>query len=479
MTVPIRTRRARAGDARHGNASKLARAGALSMIVLAASFTGVADAAAPEVTITGYEQLTNDPTPIFSGTTSTPYDPDLVTHVKLKIYNAPMVEGEKPVREVIAEQGELNTGWSATVTPALAQGSYVAQAEQSTVAGEGGKPPSETGKSTPVTFTVDTDAPVVTITSPETGGSSSGESQTISGTAGTAPGDIQSVTVEVFAGPEIPPPSAAPLTEAIVAPSGGRWSAVFALAPGTYTARAVQLDEARNVGISKPDTFTLTGTPHHTTAPPTASFTWVPAAPVAGQGVALVSSSSDPLGIASYAWDIAGNGPFSAGGPVLTTSFATPGNHTVRLLVVDALGAQNIATATIPVGAPALTLMQPFPIVRIAGSETSTGVRVSSLSVQAPVGVRVSVTCRGRGCKMKSQSAQARATAHNRRGSSVLVSFPRFERFLRAGVTLEIRVFSEGEIGKYTRFVIRHHGLPKRADACLAGLDPKPIACPG
>ena len=58
------------------------------------------------------------------------------------------------------------------------------------------------------------------------------------------------------------------------------------------------------------------------------------------------------------------------------------------------------------------------------------------------------------------------------------VEFPRFERSLRAGVTLEIRVFKAGMIGKYTRFVVRRGKLPLRDDACLALAGVKPMACP-
>jgi len=60
----------------------------------------------------------------------------------------------------------------------------------------------------------------------------------------------------------------------------------------------------------------------------------------------------------------------------------------------------------------------------------------------------------------------------------VLLAFRRFERSLPAGVSLEIRVSKRGEIGKYTRFAIRRHGLPSRTDACLRSTSPKPIACP-
>src|SRR5439155_7394928 len=257
------------------------------------------------------------------------------------------------------------------------------------------------------------------------------------------------------------------------------WSAIFGgLRPGTYTAQALQRDEAGNTGASEPDRFTLTAPPSHPIPPPAASFSWFPPAPVIGQTVVLVSGSTDTASpIAAFSWDLAGTGAFNVSGPEAITSFATAGNHVVRLRVTDARGASSIATEAIPVGLPRLRPMQPFPIVRIAGVETRAGVRLSLVSVLAPVGARVTVTCHGRGCRMKPQSRVATTSARNRRASSVVLAFRRFERSFRAGVTPEARVSASGEIGKYTLFAIHRHALPTRIDECLSAHDPKPIAC--
>jgi hypothetical protein len=254
---------------------------------------------------------------------------------------------------------------------------------------------------------------------------------------------------------------------------------------GTYTARAVQLQqegEKPNPGDSSPVTFTLTAAPAHPVGPsqpPTAAFTWFPGAPAVGQSVVLVSSSTDLSSpITGFAWDLLGTGPFGPGGPVISTSFSSAGDHTVRLQVVDARGAASTVSKTIPVSAQPLQLMQPFPIVRIAGVKTSFGVRLSVLSVQSPVGARVTVTCKGRACsKLKPQSRVAIASAHTH-VSSVVLAFKGFERSYRAGVTLQIRVFAAGEIGKYTSFTIHRRALPTREDLCVSALDPHPIPCP-
>ena len=148
----------------------------------------------------------------------------------------------------------------------------------------------------------------------------------------------------------------------------------------------------------------------------------------------------------------------------------------MRLLVTDANGLSSVATQTIQVISAPLILMQPFPIVRFAGSENSSGVHLRLLTVQAPVGARVTVTCKGHGCPAKSEGQIA--LSHKKNAGTVVVEFRRFERSLRAGVVLEIRVSKAGEIGKYTRFVVRHDKLPERFDMCLDAAGVSPLVCP-
>jgi len=263
--------------------------------------------------------------------------------------------------------------------------------------------------------------------------------------------------------------------------SGEGWAATLGgLGPGTYTAQATQRDQAGNTGSSAPVTFTLAEPP--AAPPPVASFKWFPQTPRTDESVSLVSSSTDPASpITGFEWALSSNGAFVAGKPVLTTSFATPGGHVVRLRVTDAAGRSSIATQTVPVIARRRILMQPFPIVRIAGSVTPRGARLRLLTVQAPLGARVTVACRGPGCKTKSVSRLATVSSkgkNNRPAGAVLLSFHRFERQLGAGAILKVLVSKPGEIGKYTSFVIRRHKLPVRKDACLATPRSKPMPCP-
>jgi hypothetical protein len=420
----------------------------------------------PKVTLASLPSFTSDSTPVVGGDVDR--TKGVVESVTLRIYDGTAAaESAELAEEPITVTASGNT-WSTTVPTPLQDGTYTAQAEQENLAGT-------PGFSAPTTFTVDTSAPQVTLSAP----ASSTGIETVSGTAGTARGDQTAVTVQVFSGPSSAGQS--PIETVIVNATGASWSATLAgLGGGTYAVRAEQSDEAGNTGVSAESSFTVTSPGAPAASAPTASFTWIPATPVAGQAVSLVSNSapgSSPIG--AFAWDVAGNNSFAPGGSVMTTSFATAGSHVVHLRVTDGNGLSSVASRTIGVVAPSLTLLQPFPIVRIAGVETSSGVRVRLLTVQTPPSTKVVVTCKGPGCKTKSESrvAKASATSKNRTGA-VTLAFQRFERPLHAGVILQIRVSKAGQIGKFTSFKIRRHKLPQRTDACLQPTSPAPIACP-
>lgn len=119
--------------------------------------------------------------------------------------------------------------------------------------------------------------------------------------------------------------------------------------------------------------------------------------------------------------------------------------------------------ASLPAG-PAF--LRPFPIVRIRGFFAKGGARITLLSVKGPRVARVQARCIGRGCPVRT-----------------LTMFPadgrlhRFERFLRAGIKLQIRVTRPGRIGSYTSFLIRSRKAPVRTDRCLSVKTGKPILC--
>jgi hypothetical protein len=412
----------------------------------------------------------NTSTPLFTGSTERPWSEELGEEV-LDPIAVSISNGAGTSMEVAATTLESGA-WSALASP-LPDGSYAAHAIQRT------PPPLSTpiAHSQPIAFTIDTVAPSVTIGTPPNGSSSTSAPPLLAGSAGAAAGDLPSITVRLFVGATIGPQ---PAFETLVTEaSGERWSAApGSLAPGTYTAQAEQRDQAGNPGVSQAVTFVVSGPP--TPPPPAASFRWFPASPRVGEPVSLVSSSTDSFSpITGFAWSLSSAAPFVAGKPILATTFATPGSHVVRLQVTDAEGRSSVATETVPVSPSPLTLMQPFPIVRFAGSVTSYGARLKLLTVQAPIGASVHVRCVGRGCKTKSESRIVAASTKSKAVSgAVTLSFARFERALRAGVTLQIRVTMSGQIGKFTSFTVRRGKLPVRKDQCVLTTSSKPFPCP-
>jgi hypothetical protein len=452
--------------------------GACALLFLAGAGGPVASAvaeppnAAPDVQITAplNGSATNLVSPVISGTTDDiPIEEwpgeVLFSSIEVSIYRADDVSGE-PVQTLPPTTPSAGGEWSASVAQPLVPGAYTALAKQTDLAGQG---------SSESSFTVDTSAPRVTLTAPSAGVVTSGGSVALAGTAGSEPGDVPTVAVRLFTGAE----AGQTPTESLVVPAeGGVWSGVLGgLAPGTYTILASQGDTAGNTGTSAPTTF-IVGVPASASGP-TASFTWVPAAPVVGEAVSLVSTSTDLASpMTGFEWGLtAAAAPFVSQ-PVLSTTFTSPGAHLVRLTVVDAAGHTSTANESVPVAARPTDAMVPFPVVRIAGSLTSRGARVKLLTVQAPIAALVTITCRGRGCATKSEHrfATASSSAHHVHGA-VLLSFPRFERSYRAGAVLTILVTKAGELGKYTSFAIRRDRLPARSDACVVTRSSQPVPC--
>jgi large repetitive protein len=428
----------------------------------------IVDTEAPSVSLTPPPARTNNRTPTFNGTASE------LTPVTVDIYAAggpaaePCVASGAPVASATAAGTGAEWSSGATSVP-LADGHYVAIAVQSSRPEYG----SHCSETAPAPLTIDTVAPLVAISSPPGNSAAVATSQLVSGTAGTAEGDLPAVTAELFAGEGIDPQRWIQSAPAIVA--HGSWSVTFAGLPaGVYTVRATQDDEAGNVGISAPDVFHLIS-PAPIAGKPAASFSWYPAGPHAGETVTLVSSSTDPASpLTGFAWDLAGNGALVPGAGVIATSFATAGSHTVRLRVTDAIGAASTASETIRVGAPAISVLEPFPLVRIVTTRVGSGLRLSVLSILAARGARVTITCRGRGCPLRKESKVASAG----KVGLASVSFARFQRTLPVGTLLEIRVGEPGKIGKYTSLSVRRGGVLRRIDECLSPNGSTPMTCP-
>jgi hypothetical protein len=114
-------------------------------------------------------------------------------------------------------------------------------------------------------------------------------------------------------------------------------------------------------------------------------------------------------------------------------------------------------------------LLDPFPVVRFRGRLTADGVWLTLLSVRAPWGTNVSVSCSGAGCPTR-RTHWAQTRAVTRVGA--------FEGPLPAGVRLVVRAAKPGWIGKHTVISIRRGKPPSRRDRCLDTGSALPRPCP-
>ena len=141
----------------------------------------------------------------------------------------------------------------------LGDGAHTFNLEAKDAAGNESLPTSDS-------WTVDTKAPTVTLSSPADGSVTSATTPEISGSADTGPADTSTVSVELFTSTGTPVES---LSAVVNSPSGA-WSVLSpALAEGTYSARATQTDTFGRTGSSLTTTFRIdTSVPSVTIAKP-------------------------------------------------------------------------------------------------------------------------------------------------------------------------------------------------------------------
>jgi hypothetical protein len=204
------------------------------------------DASPPLVTLASPADGTDtaDSTPVISGSSGTDAGDD--EQVTVRVYAGSTAFG---AAVQILQASTLDGGWSTAAYPALADGPYTVIAEQDDAAGN-------TATTAGSTFRVDTTPPSVTIDSPGAGGSTPLASPAFRGTGGSQPGDGSRVTLRVYEGSSATGP---PLQATTATIAGHEWSvaAPSPLVPGTYTARAEQIDGVGNYGRSAPVTFTV------------------------------------------------------------------------------------------------------------------------------------------------------------------------------------------------------------------------------
>jgi hypothetical protein len=219
------------------------------------------------------------------------------------------------------------------------------------------------------------------------------------------------------------------------------------------------------------------------------TFIVFPVSPLPGQAVSFVYSGG-PAVPTPPEWDLDGDGRFpDATGPNVSRTFPAPGTYLVGLRVTDvdeavSTGFQSITVGSLagPAGGvsrpPQPRLMSPFPVVRITGKVGKRGARIKRLTIRAPFGATIRVRCRGRGCPFR-RTSRTLALAGKKKTPSTTIRIKRFERrLLRGGASVKVLVSRQGEVGKYTRFLIRRGKPPQRTDLCLVPSTAEPVECP-
>ena len=236
------------------------------------------DTESPTVTLAPPRSRSKDVAPSFTGTASE------ATPVTVEIYEGPRPEGKLVAT---TEASGTRAGWtSGEATPVLASGTHTFTAVAVQVSELGNAP----GKSAPVTFVVDTEAPKVTLAALPS--PSHDATPSFSGTTSEA----GEVTIEVFAGSTA---EGAPLAALTASTSGGSWSSEDLEPPlkdGTYTAIATQPSAIENpAGTSASATFTVD------TSPPAVTLN-APLSPSANRQPTFSGTASDrtPVAIEIY-----------------------------------------------------------------------------------------------------------------------------------------------------------------------------------
>jgi hypothetical protein len=310
-----------------------------------ASRTWTVDNSLPAVTLAvpADGSSTSDTTPTFSGDAGGHADDSETVAVKVL-----HVVGDGPA-ELVQTLTTTRTGgtWSVTGTDALPEGSYRVHAEQGDGAGN-------VGSSAEHAFTVDTTAPVVALVEPRTGTVTGDTTPLLSGGGGTSIGDAEDVTVKLYSGSSA---SGSPSgTVAASLAEDGSWSveAAPALADGTWTARAEQVDEAGNTGLSRARTFRVDAT-----APDT-SITSGPSDSTASTGASFRFTS--PEADSSFECRIDG-GDWGACTSPRSYSGLPAGSHSFEVRAVDAAGNADGTPAgrtwTVDTTVPEVTLVNP------------------------------------------------------------------------------------------------------------------------
>ena len=233
--------------------------------------TFVFDFSGPNVLLTGPDPVTGDAVPHFEGVIGTA--PGDLPAVTLTVTRAGGNATTFPA------DGVKGGSFSADAPAPLADGAYTVVASQVDELGHVG--------TSSRTFVVDTAAPAVTLTGPDVEVTGA----TITGTAGEATGDGDTVLLELRSGNRV-------VSTLSAGVDGGAFAATVPLADGDYTVTATQTDHAGNAGAAQ-RTFrvaTPVTMPGVTPAPAPAPVTPQSAVKKAAAGLKIKSATASRRG---------------------------------------------------------------------------------------------------------------------------------------------------------------------------------------
>jgi Bacterial Ig-like domain len=200
----------------------------------------------PAVSITspGNGAVLNTAQPTFTGVASTAFG--AVSAVTLNIYSGASASG--PPIQTLLSTPDGSGAYAVAASAPLSSGVYTVQAQQHELSGD-------VGLSQPVKFIISIPSPVVHLNSP--GGPLTTATPTLTGTAGTASGDANTVKLLVYQGSDT---SGTPLRTLSGSVDGqGRFSIQVTpgLADGVYTAVVAQSVSGGSLATSAPVTFVI------------------------------------------------------------------------------------------------------------------------------------------------------------------------------------------------------------------------------
>lgn len=122
-------------------------------------------------------------------------------------------------------------------------------------------------------------------------------------------------------------------------------------------------------------------------------------------------------------------------------------------------------------GASDARMLQPFPVVVVAGRVGPRMTRVTGFVVRGPRRALVRVRCRGSKRLCPTRSARRRIPDSRR------LRVRNIQRAYRPGAMLDVRVTAPDKIGKFTRVTFRRDRTPRRVERCLEPGDDEPVLC--